>query len=258
MRPGMSDPIGQRLRVSRGIPGTALRAGLIAAGFAVLGVALAAAPRDPLKIPSGKVLITTTMTVREGLAATLTEFMTGDKSEKTAINILLGLHRIEGKTLTLATTRDYNAEAGGFVSRSSLLVIDLDRDGDNEILVEYHHNEAVGSTRVDMDIFRVKGEALTLVWSGPVRVDTTNPALGLPPSERERFVREIDYPCTARANGAKLCFTKTASVAAGATLEPPRVVPEEVGFGAPPAPAAPAPDGKAPAAVHSQESKRGR
>ncbi len=167
------------------------------------------------------------------------EYITGDKSEKTAINLLLGLYRVEGEKRTLLSSRDYNADAGGFVSRGSLQVIDLDRDGVNEILLEYHHNEQPGSTRVDLDIMRVVEGRLVSVWNGPVRVDTTSPSLDLPPSERERFVRELDLGRTAAMQGRKLCFTKTVSVAAGATLDPPRAMPEEVGFA--PAPRAPAP-----------------
>lgn len=202
---------------------------------------LAASPKDPRKVPSHSILLTTTITAGPDLAATLVEYITGDRSEKTAINLLVGLYRVEGEKRTLLSSRDYNADAGGFVSRGSLQVIDLDRDGVNEILLEYHHAEQPGSTRVDLDIMRVVEGRLVLVWSGPVRVDTTSPSLELPPSERERFVRELDLGRTAAMQGQKLCFTRTVSVAAGATLDPPRVMPEEIGFASVPRAPAPSP-----------------
>ena len=194
-----------------------------------LGPALAAgAGQDPLKLPRKDILTVTTINAGPGLSATLSEFFTGDKTEKSGVNLLLGLHAVNGDDLKLLTTRDYNAEAGGFVSRGSLQVIDLDRDGTNEVLVEYHHKETPGSIRVDLDVLKIDGNRLTLRWSGPVRVDTSNPSLRVSPSEREKFVREIDFARTAQAHGDRICFQKTVSMAAGAAIVPPKTLDEEL------------------------------
>lgn len=187
----------------------------------------AAAPRDPLKVPKKAVLVTTTIELGDEHSATITEFFTGDKSEKTGINILVGIHRAEGDGRSLLSARDYNAEAGGYASRGSLEVVDLDRDGVKEILVTYHHHERVGETRIDLDVLRIEDGKLVLAWTGPVRVDTTSSALALPGAERERFVREIGYLRTAADQGRKIHFSKTVSVAAGVALDPPRVLAEE-------------------------------
>lgn len=189
---------------------------------------LAAPPRDPLEVPKSAVLVTTTMQAGAGLSATLTEFFTGDKSEKTGINLLLGLYRTDGGRKELVAARDYNAQGGGFVSRGSLEVVDLDRDGVNEILVNYHKEEKPGMTRIDLDVLKVAPAGLVLAWSGPVRVDTAGASSPFAAAERERFSREIGYLRTAAAEGRKIYFTKTVSVAAGIVLDPPRVLEEEL------------------------------
>lgn len=203
-------------------------AGRLAAGLLFLATVPCWALQDPLDVPHKKILVTTTINAGDDRTATLTEFFTGDKNEKTAINILLGLHRGAGKERKLLASRDYNAEGGGFVSRSSLQVIDLDRDGANEILVEYHHKEKPGSTRVDLDVFRIVNDRLVLVWSGPIRVDTSATSLGLPPSEREKYVREIDFVKTSAAGGRQISFRRIVSVAAGAVFDPPRAISEDL------------------------------
>ena len=215
--------------------------------LAAAAAAVAAAPRDPLKVPKSSILVTTTIEAGGGLSATLTEFFTGEKNEKTAIDLLLGLYRADGTGRTLLVARDYNAEAGGHVSRGSLGVIDLDCDGTNEILVNYHHNERPGATRVDLDVLRVAGGRLLLAWSGPIRVDTTGPGLSLPADERERYTREVGYMKTAAAQGRRIYFQKAVSVAAGVAFDPPRTLEEEFDLGpAAPAPPAVAPPSKAP------------
>jgi hypothetical protein len=198
----------------------------------VLAAALAAHParaaQDPLKIAHKDLLVTTTINVGTTMTATLTEFFTGDQSEKTGINMVLGLYMGSGDDRKLVATRDYNAATGGFVSRGSLQVIDLDLDGTCELLVEYHHKESPGSVKVDLDILRITPEGLVMAWTGPTRVDTTAPALKLPPAERDKFVREIDFNCTGDEKGAMICFHKTVSVASGAALNPPKVLDEKL------------------------------
>src|SRR6185295_20344828 len=116
-------------------PGSLFRTpAILAAIVCALGPALAppraaSAGLDPLKLPRKDILTVTTINAGPGLSATLSEFFTGDKTEKSGVNLLLGLHAVNGDDLKLLTTRDYNAEAGGFVSRGSLQVIDLDHDG---------------------------------------------------------------------------------------------------------------------------------
>ena len=197
------------------------------ASLQVPAAALAAGVTDPLKVPRGSVLVTTTIDAGGSLSATLTEYFTGERKEKTAINLLLGLYRVDGQDRILLASRDYNAEAGGEASRGSLEIVDLDRDGTNEILVNYHHQERVGTTRIDLDVLRLRTGRLVLAWSGPLRVDTSNPEAKLPAAERERFTREIGYLRTAAAAGSKIYFKKTVAVAAGVAFDPPRVVDEE-------------------------------
>ena len=213
---------------------TTLQRRLRAAGVAGAAAALLAAPcsvfsatRDPLALSPAKVYVTTTMSVGPNLTATLTEYFTGEKNEKTAMNILLGVHVMEDGKRRLVASRDYNADAGGYVSRASLELIDLDRDGIKELFVTYHHNEKLETTRIEMDVLRLAGDKLMLLWNGPVRLNTTAPAAGMAPSDRDQYVREIDYAKTTAGRGRKLYFTRTVSVAAGASLDPPRVLNEE-------------------------------
>src|SRR4030095_6720255 len=126
------------------------RAGALAV---LLGAAPAAsaAIQDPLALPPSKVYTTTSMSLGPNLTAIMTEYFTGEKNEKTAMNILLGIHLTEEGKRRLVASRDYNLVAGGYVSRSSLELVDLDHDGIKELLVTHHHNEKPGATRVHMD-----------------------------------------------------------------------------------------------------------
>ena len=201
-----------------------LRQAIGALGGAALLLAAGGAPRDPLKVNPKMVLLSTAIDVGQGLSTTLTEFFTGEKSEKSGIDLLLGLYRVAGDQRTLVASRDYNSEAGGFVSRGSLEVIDLDHDGTAEVCVEYHHLEQPHSLRIDLDVFRVWGDRLSLVWSGPIRVDTTDKEHPAGPSDREKYSREIDYIRTAAEGGSKIVFKKTISTAAGVPFDPPRAL----------------------------------
>jgi hypothetical protein len=217
--------------------GRSIGAVLALIALAATGAA-SAAPKGPLDVPKKKVLVTTTMDAGGGLSATLTEYFTGDKSEKTGINLLLGIYRVEGDKKTLIATRDYNAQAGGYASRGALALVDLDRDGSKEILVEYHHNEQPGSMRVDLDVMKLSPGGLILAWTGSVRVDTMAKELGLQPADREKFTREIGYLRTAAAGWKKIYFKKTVMAAAGVPFDPPRIVDEEFDLaGAPSTPA---------------------
>ena len=195
-----------------------------ALGGAVLVIAAGAVPRDPLKVNPKTVLLSTSIEVGQGLSSTLTEFFTGEKSEKSGLDLLLGLYRVAGEQRTLVAIRDYNTEAGGFVSRGSLEVIDLDRDGTAEVCVEYHHLEQPHMLRIDLDVLRVWGDRLSLVWSGPIRVDTTDKDHPAGPSDREKYTREVDYIRTAAEGGSKIVFKKTVSTAAGVVFDPPKVL----------------------------------
>src|SRR5262245_51040770 len=203
-------------------------AALLAAMGPLATASVFAAIQDPLALPPSKVYVTTSMSVGPNLTATLTEYFTGEKNEKTAMDILLGVHVTEGGKRRLVASRDYNLAAGGYASRSSLELVDLDHDGIKELLVTYHHNEKPETTRVEMDVLRLATDKLVLLWNGPVRLNTTAPAAGMAPSDRDQYVREVDYARTTATRGTKICFTKTDALAAGAVLDPPRVLNEEI------------------------------
>src|SRR5438094_464472 len=80
---------------------------LVALSSLAVPALLAAPARDPLKLPKKSVMVTTTIEAAPGLSATLAEYFTGEKSEKTGIDLLLGLHRLEGEARTLVASRDY-------------------------------------------------------------------------------------------------------------------------------------------------------
>lgn len=211
----------------------ARRSRLVTAAVALLAMMAApAAARattlDPLALPPSKVYTTTSMSVGPNLTATLTEYFTGEKNEKTAMDVLLGIHVTEGGKRRLVASRDYNQTAGGYVSRSSLELVDLDHDGIKELLVTYHHNEQPETTRVEMDVLRLATDKLVLLWNGPIRLNTAVPAARVAPSDRDQYVREVDYARTTASRGRSICFTKTVAVAAGAVLDPPRVLNEEI------------------------------
>jgi len=218
-------------RTPRSIQPRLIRAaGALAALLSAAAPGVHAATQDPLALPPSKVYATTSMNVGPNLTAVFTEFFTGEKNEKTAMNLLLGIYVQDGAKRRLVASRDYNVAAGGYVSRGSLELVDLDHDGIKEMLVTYHHNEQPETTRVEMDVLRLATDTdkLVLLWNGPVRLNTSAPAVGAAPSDRDQFVREVDYARTTASRGRKICFTKTVGVAAGAVLDPPRVLNEEI------------------------------
>ena len=185
------------------LAGPTRAAALLVASVLAAPRAVLSGPPDPLALNPSKVYTTTSMNVGPNLSATLTEYFTGEKNERTAMNILLGIHVSEEGRRRLVASRDYNAAAGGYVSRGSLELIDL-------------------------DVLRLATDKLVLLWTGPVRVNTAAPSAGVAPSDRDQFVREIDYARTTASGGRKICFAKTVGVAAGAVLDPPRVLNEEI------------------------------
>ena len=122
--------------------------------------------------------------------------------------------------------RDFSAAYEGKVGRGDLQLVDLDRDGQSEIVVIFDLfsnpliRQRFGEVIVwDDGVFKT-------AWSGLFEYDATKAVRDVPVERRDRFKREIDLASTLRTRGVTLFFKKTMIAVAGELLLEPKVVEE--------------------------------
>ena len=168
------------------------------------------------------------------IAAVVTHF-TGKKDEADAVNVRLGIYRRDGERLVALYERDLGKEAGGYVGRGDLQLVDLDGDGGNEIVLSWDDvRDPLIQVRKAEVIAPEGGGGFRTVWSGPVAYDATRAARGVPPERRDRYTRDIDIPATRRTRGVTLFLTRTTLAVAGERLPEPQTSVETVPFRPPP------------------------
>ncbi len=156
----------------------------------------------------------------------LTNFLTGKKDRGDAVGVRLDVFSREGGALTRVYSRDYGAERGGLVGRGELELLDLDRDGDQEVIVTFDdYHDPLVSQRMG-EILSWTGSTFEVAWSGVMAYDATKDAREIPAARRDRWRREIDVPETLRTRGRTLFLDKTVLAVAGERLDPPKVVQE--------------------------------
>ena len=134
--------------------------------------------------------------------------------------------RGKGNQLAPIYTRDFGAENGGFVGEGDLQLVDLDRDGVNEIVVSFAtFADPLIDQRLGEVIFYEKAGFQT-AWAHPVEYDATRAARNVPLERRDRYVRELDLINTMRTRGVTLFFEKKVIAVAGERLPEPKLIQE--------------------------------
>lgn len=181
---------------------------------------------DPKNVMVGTVLGADVVPDGGEEVVALVTFFTGKKERDKALEVRLGVLRPVAGRLETLFVRDYGELRGGDVGRGELQLIDLDRDGLEEIVVTYDDAS-------DDLIRRRRGEVLLwhdgtfrTGWEGETAYDATLDARGVPPERRDRWTREVDIVGTMRTRGRTLFMIKTVYAVAGETLAKPKQVTE--------------------------------
>ena len=190
-----------------------------AAAYEAIGI-------DTADVLAGTVLQAIVLPGGEKQVVSLVTYFTGEKTKEGAVNVRLDVLRAKGNQLAPIYTRDYGAENGGFVGEGDLQLVDLDRDGVNEIVVSF-------STFADPLIDQRLGEVILYekdgfqtAWAHPVKYDATRAARNVPLERRDRYERELNLINTMRTRGITLFFDKKVIAVAGERLPEPKLIQE--------------------------------
>ena len=213
----------------RSILTTALSTAML---FLMLGASLAgpdayrALGFEPKDVLTSTVLTTKVVPGEAKQIVCIATYFTGEKDEKRAVNVRLGIFRQSGERLVPLYTRDFGEELGGGVGNGDLQVLDLDRDGVNEIVLSL---DSYADPLIDQRLAEVllhDGSEFRVGWSGPIEYDATKAVRNVPAERRDRYVREIDIVDTMRTRGITLFFDKKVVAIAGQRLPEPKIVEE--------------------------------
>ncbi len=156
----------------------------------------------------------------------LVAYFTGKTEKTAAIKLRLAVLDRSDEKYTIVWEQDFSAKYGGNVGEGNLELLDLDRDGQNEIVVSFDLfsdpliRQRLGEVIVwDEDRFKTG-------WSGVFEYDATKAVRDVPVERRDHFIRELDLISTMRTRGVTLFFNKRMIAVAGERLSEPKVVEE--------------------------------
>ncbi len=181
---------------------------------------------DSAAVLTGTVLSGKVIPGGEKQVVALTSFLTGKKDRADAVNVRLGIFSRSDDKLETIYTRDLGSETGSSVSNGDLQLIDLDRDGINEIIIAFDSYEDLLIQQRIGEVILFDGKEFTTGWNGPVEYDATKAARNVPAERRDRFLREFDIVNTLRTRGVTLFVNKQVVVIAGERLAEPKLVQE--------------------------------
>lgn len=180
----------------------------------------------PQEVLSGTVLQSRVLPGDAEQVVCIATYFTGKEQKGDEVNVRLGVFNVAGDDLVSLYQRDFGEEYGGNIANGDLLLLDIDRDGVNEIIVSYDdYGDPLIQQRIG-EIILHDGAKLTTGWSGFVEYDATKAAREVPQERRDRYVREFEWGKTIRTSGVTLFVNKKVIAIAGETLAEPRVVEE--------------------------------
>jgi len=190
-----------------------------AAAYEAIGI-------DTADVLAGTVLQAIVVPGGEKQVVSLVTYFTGEKTKEGAVNVRLDVLRPKGNQLAPIYTRDYGAENGGFVGEGDLQLVDLDRDGVNEIVVSF---ATFADPLIDQrlgEVILYEKDGFQTAWAHPVEYDATRAARNVPLERRDRYKRELDLINTLRTRGVTLFFEKKVIAVAGERLPEPKLIQE--------------------------------
>lgn len=216
---------------------TAARSALVSAVAAVAWIAsslpAAANPDvyramgvDPAQVMSGTVVRSTVVPGSAKQVVCIVTYLTGRKEPARAANVEVGVFDDRDGRLVPVYERDLGEESGGYVGNGDLQVIDLDRDGINELVLSWDDfSDPLVDVRTGEVLVHDDG-GLRTAWRGELEYDATKAARTVPRERRDRFERELDIAATIRSEGRTLWFVKTVVAVAGERLASPSRIEE--------------------------------
>lgn len=207
-------------------------------GIAVLlGLLLAVSPvgagveaYKTMGIDKGKVISGTQTSARvlpgdDKQLVCLVAYFSG-KGKDPTVKLRLAVLEGDKDGYTTAWEQDFSTKYAGNVGEGNLELLDLDRDGQAEIIVTFDlFSDPLIRQRFG-EVIVWDEERFTTAWSGPFEYDATKAVRDVPLERRDHFVRELDLINTLRTRGVTLFFNKTMIAVAGERLAEPKVVEE--------------------------------
>ena len=199
--------------------GVAVQADTSADAYRAMGI-------SPSDVLTGTVLIAKVLPGADKQVVAVTTYITGSDNKTDAVSVRLDVFNRQGESLARVWSRDFGSESGGLVGAGELQLIDLDRDGINEIIATFESFlDPLIEQRLAEVIVNDHGTFRT-AWSGALDYDATRAAREVPRERRDRFKREIDFVSTMRTRGITLFMNKQMIAVAGERLDQPKVVQE--------------------------------
>jgi hypothetical protein len=178
------------------------------------------------RVLSGTVIAATVIPGPDKQVVSMTTMMTGKREHEDAVNVRLDVLERVGEKLVSRFSRDFGSELGGAIGQGDVQLVDLDRDGAQEIIVSYEDLRSPLIERRVGEVIVHEEAGFRTAWSGPLEYDATRAARDVPAERRDRFVREIDLVETLRTRGITLFINKTVIAVAGERLPEPKQVQE--------------------------------
>jgi len=182
-------------------------------------------------IDKGKVISATLTTARvlpgdDKQLVCLVAYLSGKREKNAAVKLRLAVLRVSEGSYTMVWEQDFSAKYGGSVGEGNLELLDLDRDGQSEIIVSFDlFSDPLIRQRLG-EVIVWEQDGFKTAWSGLFEYDATKAVRDVPVERRDHFIRELDLISTLRTRGVTLFFNKTMIAVAGQRLAEPKVVEE--------------------------------
>jgi hypothetical protein len=198
---------------------TAARADTAAEAYRAMGI-------RPGEVLTGTVLTARVLPGEDKQVVAVATYLRGRRDKDGDVNVRLEVLRRAGDALVSVYSRDFGAETGASVGDGNVEIMDLDRDGVNEIVISF---DSFADPLVEQRLGEVivhGGGGFHVAWTGAIEYDATRAARTVPRERQDRFEREIDVANTLRTRGITLFMTKKVIAVAGERLAEPKVLQE--------------------------------